>query len=115
MNHHVRPAARQPGGADLPQGHPRLAEGGQDAGQHVERRDHEQQDQGVARRRPARRSSRGGEDQEAEEGEEGEAEERRGPPVAVVEQRVLSDADKVGRNDPCPCGSGKKYKRCHGA
>ncbi len=24
------------------------------------------------------------------------------------------DADKVGRNDPCPCGSGKKYKRCHG-
>ena len=22
---------------------------------------------------------------------------------------------KVGRNDPCPCGSGKKYKRCHGA
>ncbi|MEE8443680.1 MAG: SEC-C metal-binding domain-containing protein [Dehalococcoidia bacterium] len=20
-----------------------------------------------------------------------------------------------GRNDPCPCGSGKKYKRCHGA
>ena len=41
--------------------------------------------------------------------------ERRGPPVAVVEQRVLSEADKVGRNDPCPCGSGKKYKRCHGA
>jgi preprotein translocase subunit SecA len=24
-------------------------------------------------------------------------------------------AAKVGRNDPCPCGSGKKYKRCHGA
>ena len=24
------------------------------------------------------------------------------------------DVDKVGRNDPCPCGSGKKYKRCHG-
>ncbi len=23
--------------------------------------------------------------------------------------------DKVGRNDPCPCGSGKKYKKCHGA
>jgi preprotein translocase subunit SecA len=22
--------------------------------------------------------------------------------------------DKVGRNDPCPCGSGKKYKKCHG-
>jgi preprotein translocase subunit SecA len=24
------------------------------------------------------------------------------------------DGEKVGRNDPCPCGSGKKYKRCHG-
>jgi preprotein translocase subunit SecA len=24
------------------------------------------------------------------------------------------EADRVGRNDPCPCGSGKKYKRCHG-
>jgi preprotein translocase subunit SecA len=26
-----------------------------------------------------------------------------------------ASADKVGRNDACPCGSGKKYKRCHGA
>ena len=26
-----------------------------------------------------------------------------------------SDGPKVGRNDPCPCGSGKKYKKCHGA
>jgi preprotein translocase subunit SecA len=24
------------------------------------------------------------------------------------------EPDRVGRNDPCPCGSGKKYKRCHG-
>jgi preprotein translocase subunit SecA len=23
--------------------------------------------------------------------------------------------EKIGRNDPCPCGSGKKYKNCHGA
>jgi tetratricopeptide (TPR) repeat protein len=28
---------------------------------------------------------------------------------------VVRDAPKVGRNDPCPCGSGKKYKKCHGA
>ena len=28
---------------------------------------------------------------------------------------VLSAADKIGRNDPCPCGSGKKYKKCCGA
>jgi preprotein translocase subunit SecA len=27
---------------------------------------------------------------------------------------VKRDSEKVGRNDPCPCGSGKKYKRCHG-
>ncbi|MGA7296404.1 MAG: preprotein translocase subunit SecA [Rhodanobacteraceae bacterium] len=27
---------------------------------------------------------------------------------------VYRDAPKVGRNDPCPCGSGKKYKQCHG-
>jgi len=27
---------------------------------------------------------------------------------------VLRDQPKVGRNDPCPCGSGKKYKQCHG-
>jgi len=30
-------------------------------------------------------------------------------------QPVHSQADKTGRNDPCPCGSGKKYKKCHGA
>ncbi|NHN33897.1 preprotein translocase subunit SecA [Paenibacillus agricola] len=28
---------------------------------------------------------------------------------------VTNEADKVGRNDVCPCGSGKKYKQCHGA
>ncbi len=28
---------------------------------------------------------------------------------------VRRDAPKVGRNDPCPCGSGKKFKNCHGA
>jgi preprotein translocase subunit SecA len=26
-----------------------------------------------------------------------------------------SHVPEVGRNDPCPCGSGKKYKKCHGA
>jgi uncharacterized protein len=28
---------------------------------------------------------------------------------------VVRDEPKVGRNDLCPCGSGRKYKRCHGA
>ena len=30
-------------------------------------------------------------------------------------ETVQRNAPKVGRNDPCPCGSGKKYKKCHGA
>jgi len=34
---------------------------------------------------------------------------------AVVETVVKDDHDKIGRNDPCWCGSGKKYKKCHGA
>lgn len=28
---------------------------------------------------------------------------------------VVNEKGRVGRNDPCPCGSGKKYKKCHGA
>jgi len=36
--------------------------------------------------------------------------------VAVAERPrpFVRGAEKVGRNDPCPCGSGKKYKHCHG-
>ena len=33
--------------------------------------------------------------------------------AGMTAQRVGS-VPKVGRNDPCPCGSGKKYKQCHG-
>jgi uncharacterized protein YecA (UPF0149 family) len=29
-------------------------------------------------------------------------------------QPIVNDGPKVGRNDPCPCGSGKKYKNCCG-
>jgi preprotein translocase subunit SecA len=42
--------------------------------------------------------------------ENGEAE-----ALPVVEQRVLDDEHQVGRNDPCWCGSGKKFKKCHGS
>jgi preprotein translocase subunit SecA len=38
-------------------------------------------------------------------------------PIGSVPERlepIRRSAPKVGRNDPCPCGSGKKYKRCHG-
>jgi preprotein translocase subunit SecA len=38
--------------------------------------------------------------------------------VAVAEapkaKPVVRGGQKIGRNDPCPCGSGKKYKQCHG-
>ena len=30
------------------------------------------------------------------------------------ESRIVKNENKVGRNDPCPCGSGKKYKKCCG-
>lgn len=33
-------------------------------------------------------------------------------PGAVSKQKTVVNAQKVGRNDPCPCGSGKKYKKC---
>lgn len=39
---------------------------------------------------------------------------QRQSPVYVRHEPVRNP-DKVGRNDPCPCGSGKKYKRCHGS
>ncbi len=38
-----------------------------------------------------------------------------GEALPVVEQRVVDDEHQVGRNDPCWCGSGKKFKQCHGA
>ena len=36
-------------------------------------------------------------------------------PATLRQAPVTSHEPKVGRNDPCPCGSGKKYKKCHGA
>jgi preprotein translocase subunit SecA len=44
------------------------------------------------------------------------------PQAAAVDTEVMPqahtpmmrDQPKVGRNDPCPCGSGKKFKQCHG-
>jgi preprotein translocase subunit SecA len=44
-------------------------------------------------------------------GNEGEGELEAMP---VVEQRVVDHEHEVGRNDPCWCGSGKKFKKCHG-
>jgi preprotein translocase subunit SecA len=45
----------------------------------------------------------------------GYAGEEEGEALPVVQQRVVDSEHSLGRNDPCWCGSGKKYKRCHGA
>jgi preprotein translocase subunit SecA len=37
-----------------------------------------------------------------------------GQPKTVHVQGTIKNEPQVGRNDPCPCGSGKKYKKCHG-
>ncbi|MBU0539374.1 MAG: SEC-C domain-containing protein, partial [Gammaproteobacteria bacterium] len=36
------------------------------------------------------------------------------PAAQVQPETFVRDAPKVGRNEACPCGSGKKYKQCHG-
>ena len=51
-------------------------------------------------------SAYGGEPYAAADGEE---------QPAVVAQRRLDSTEQLGRNDPCWCGSGKKFKKCHGA
>jgi preprotein translocase subunit SecA len=48
----------------------------------------------------------------AEAGDAGDGESK---PRAAKQETVVRTQPKVGRNDPCPCGSGKKYKKCHGA
>ncbi len=41
---------------------------------------------------------------------------RRGPqPARAIAQPARREGPKIGRNDPCPCGSGQKFKKCHGA
>ncbi|MAT14914.1 MAG: preprotein translocase subunit SecA [Planctomyces sp.] len=50
----------------------------------------------------------------------GYTEDDHAPPARTGQEQAAVDPirnfdDKVGRNDPCPCGSGKKYKKCHGA
>jgi preprotein translocase subunit SecA len=37
-----------------------------------------------------------------------------GDEIEEKQKTVKREGKKVGRNDPCPCGSGKKYKKCHG-
>jgi preprotein translocase subunit SecA len=48
------------------------------------------------------------------EGDDAEAGARPAAAQAPKARPFKRDGEKVGRNDPCPCGSGKKYKQCHG-
>jgi len=43
-----------------------------------------------------------------------ERSETRNPNVAQPKNKHVKTAKNIGRNEPCPCGSGKKYKKCHG-
>ncbi len=55
-------------------------------------------------------------EQRAKQAIEGRAnEEGKVEPIAAEAKTIVREGPKVGRNDPCPCGSGKKYKKCHGA
>jgi preprotein translocase subunit SecA len=49
------------------------------------------------------------------EGYPGGAPEEQLEALPHVEQRRVDESEQLGRNDPCWCGSGKKYKKCHGA
>ncbi|WP_304641685.1 preprotein translocase subunit SecA [Pseudomonas sp.] len=53
-------------------------------------------------------------DEVAPVGTEPEPSEPQQAPAGQPSAPITRDGPKVGRNDPCPCGSGKKYKHCHG-
>ncbi len=63
-------------------------------------------------------TAEGAEGGEGGEGGDAEAEGRvirpQRRPQAAPQQPVIRQGKKIGRNEPCPCGSGKKYKQCHG-
>ncbi len=77
----------------------------------------EEQEQELAARRDAESQALRDYEREMERRKQKQARELRfsGPAEPTPVATVVRNEDKVGRNDPCPCGSGKKYKKCHGA
>ena len=65
--------------------------------------------------RPGRGGHRVGRRRRRRAGDRGRAPATAGGRSAEQETVVKDEKDKIGRNDPCWCGSGKKYKKCHGA
>jgi preprotein translocase subunit SecA len=65
------------------------------------------------------KSADGGSPDASEEASRGKFVEKHDEPAEFsavgAENSAKKDVAKTGRNDPCPCGSGKKYKKCHGA
>jgi preprotein translocase subunit SecA len=64
-----------------------------------------------AEEKPKRIILQGASDQSAFSGDEGLQERK---VDKIIKDESHYNGEKVGRNDPCPCGSGKKYKQCHG-
>ena len=62
----------------------------------------------------AQETSSAGQAAEQVRGREGYDEAIQNSNQQPVKQQPVVAEKKVGRNDPCPCGSGKKYKQCHG-
>ena len=75
---------------------------------HIELRVEPEPDDGFSAAPPRRRVMNEG------RGLPGEGGGTASPPFAPASARPASPWGKVGRNKPCPCGSGKKYKHCHG-
>ena len=74
----------------------------------------EQRRQAAARAMDFQHAQSTGYDPMPQLGAEGEGQQA-GAAVAAAAAPIVREGPKVGRNDPCPCGSGKKYKHCHGA
>ena len=66
---------------------------------------------GAPAREAAPASTSGAEDEESVQLDSAGSE----PEIKLPTVTIRREMPKVGRNDPCPCGSGKKYKQCHGA
>jgi len=74
----------------------------------------ESQDQEPPRRRQPKRRSVPRREAGTQSSDSAPAEERPNDSAPVDSAPVRREGAKIGRNDPCPCGSGKKYKRCCG-
>ncbi|HKK55069.1 preprotein translocase subunit SecA [Marinobacter sp.] len=75
----------------------------------VERRRKEELERELARAKLRHDETSAAAEKAAESGQDGSAPQPQGTPDTFVRE-----GRKIGRNEPCPCGSGKKYKQCHG-